>query len=68
MTFLGPPLYCFQSYLQIEGECYTGVIDMLNKELKSICLWLKSNKLTLNVKKITLHDVSERELKRDVII
>ena len=33
----------------IEGECYTGVINILNKELKSICLWLKSNKLTLNV-------------------
>ena len=51
-------LFADDTSVFIEGECYTGVINILNKELNSICLWLKSNKLTLNVKKITLHDVS----------
>ena len=43
-------LFADDTSVFIEGECYTGVINILNKELNSICLWLKSNKLTLNVK------------------
>ena len=44
-------LFADDTSVFIEGECYTGVINILNKELKSICLWLKSNKLTLNIYK-----------------
>ena len=44
-------LFAYDTSVFIESECYTGVINILNKELKSICLWLKSNKLPLNVKK-----------------
>ena len=70
MTFLGPPLLLFSilfaddTSVFIEGECYTGVINILNKELNSICVWLKSNKLTLNVKKITLHRTHEKNNER----
>ena len=39
-------LFANDTSVLIEGECYTGVINILNKELKSICLWLKSNKFT----------------------
>ena len=55
----------------IEGECYTVIINILNKELNSICIWLKSNKLTLNVKKshyMIYHKTRMKKITRDVII
>ena len=35
-------LFADDTSVFIEGECYTGVINIIKKELKSICLWLKS--------------------------
>ena len=54
-----------------KGECYTCVINILNKELKNICLWLKSNKLTLNVQKsryMMYHRTRIKEIMSDIII
>ena len=64
-------LFADDTSVFIEGECYTGVINILNKELNSICLWLKSNKLTLNVKKshyMMYHRTRMEKITRDVII
>ena len=37
---------------------YEILIDCLNKDLYNILEWLKSNKLSLNIKKQTLHVIS----------
>ena len=43
----------------IEGTNYDIVIDILNQELKRIDIWLKANKLTINIFKIHYnYDVS----------
>ena len=34
-----------------DGTSYNNVIDVLNQELKRVDLWLKANKLTINLKK-----------------
>ena len=44
-------LFADDTSVFIEGECYKVVMNILNNELKNICIWLKSNKLTLDVKK-----------------
>ena len=42
----------------IEGHSFNEVIESLNTELKKVSFWLQSNKLTLNVKKISLYGIS----------
>ena len=42
----------------IEGTNYDKIIDILNTELKQIDIWLKSNKLSINILKTSLYDVS----------
>ena len=42
----------------IEGTNYDKVIDILNQEWKRIDIWLKANKLTINIKKNSFYDVS----------
>lgn len=35
----------------LQGTCYDTIIDIMNEELKKIGLWLRANKLTINLKK-----------------
>ena len=51
-------LFADDTSVFIEGTNYNNVFDILNKELKRVNIWLKSNKLTINTKKNSLYDVS----------
>ena len=51
-------LFADDTSVFIEGTNYDRVIDILNQELKRIDIWLKANKLTMNIKKNSLYDVS----------
>ena len=35
----------------IEGSCYETIINIMNVELSKISIWLKANKLTINIQK-----------------
>ena len=37
----------------IEGQSYENVCELLNEELEKCDIWIKANKLTLNLKKKT---------------
>ena len=58
MIFLKRLTYCLQYYLHmtlvsvfIEGTSYNNIINDMNRELEKVDKWLKSNKLTVNIKK-----------------
>ena len=51
-------LFADDTSVFIEGTNYDKIIDILNKELKRIDIWLKANKLTIHIKKNSLYDVS----------
>ena len=63
MTFPDAQTYCFQFYLlmtqafSLKAQNYDKIIDILNKELKRIDIWLKANKLTIHNLKNSLYDV-----------
>ena len=40
----------------IESQSYGNVCQLLNGELEKCDIWIKANKLTLNLKKTTFHD------------
>ena len=40
----------------IEGQSCGNVCQLLNEELEKCDIWIKANKLTLNLKKNTFHD------------
>ena len=42
-------LFANDTSVFIEGTNYDKVIDILNQELKRINIWLKANKLTINI-------------------
>ena len=44
-------LFADDTSVFIEGTIYDKVIDIVNKELELINVWLRANKLTLNIKK-----------------
>ena len=64
MTFQEPLILLFSimfaddTSVFIEGHSFNEVIESLNTELKKVSFWLQSNKLTLNVKKISLYGIS----------
>ena len=49
----------------IEGTNYDKVIDIVNKELELINIWLRANQLTFSVKD-TLHDVPSHIIKHNL--
>ena len=51
-------LFADDTSVFIEGTNYDKVIDILNQELKRIDIWLKANKLTINIYINSLYDVS----------
>ena len=55
-------LFADDTSVFIEGTNYDQVIDIVNNEFERINIWLKANKLTVNIKK-TLHDVSPHKNK-----
>ena len=44
-------LFVDDTTVYLEGYSYNSVIDVLNKELQKVMLWLEANKLTVNGKK-----------------
>ena len=42
----------------LEGAEYSKLIKSLNNELENVTKWLNANRLTVNVKKNSLHDIS----------
>ena len=44
-------LFADDTSVFIDGTNYNNVLDILNKELKRVNIWLKANKLTINTKK-----------------
>ena len=55
----------------IEGTNYNKMIDILNIELEHIDVWLKANKLTINIKKthfMMFHRTRIKCMSRDVTI
>ena len=44
-------LYANDTSVLLNGKRYTELIALLNSELEKISLWLRSNKLSLNVQK-----------------
>ena len=55
----------------IEGTHYDKLIDILNEELEKIDVWLKANKLTINIKKthfMIFHRTRIKHKSRDVTI
>ena len=44
-------LFADDTSVFIEGTNYDKVIDIVNNELEGINIWLKANKLTVNIKK-----------------
>ena len=52
MTFPEALIFYSQFYLQMtQVFSYDKVIDIVNKELNRINIWLRANKLTINIKK-----------------
>ena len=47
-------LFADDTSVFIEGTNYDKIIDILNKELKRIDIWLKANKLTIHIKKLII--------------
>ena len=48
-----PLLYADDTNLLISGEDLTQVVHLINEELQEITFWLKVNKLSLNIKRLT---------------
>ena len=49
--FLYTILYADDTSVLLNGNNYSNLIKLLNSELENLSIWLKSNKLTLNVQK-----------------
>ena len=49
--FLYTILYADDTSVLLNGNNYSNLIKLLNSELEKLSIWLKSNKLTLNVQK-----------------
>ena len=47
-------LFADDTSVLIEGTNYDKIIDILNTELKRIDIWLKSNKLSINIQKLII--------------
>ena len=51
-------LFADDTSVFIEGTNYDKIIDILNTQMKRIDIWLKSNKLSINIFLNSLYDVS----------
>ena len=49
--FLYTILYADDTSVLLNGKDYAHLIGLLNTELEKVSIWLKTNKLSLNVKK-----------------
>ena len=54
-------LFADDTNLFINGKNISKMSELLNNELKKVVEWLHSNKLSLNVKKDSLHDIYHSE-------
>ena len=45
-----------------EGTEYSILIKTLNNELENVTIWLNANRLTVNMKKKSLHDISSCQI------
>ena len=64
-------LFADDTSVFIEGTNYDKVIDIVNKELELINIWLRANKLTVNIKKtyyMMFHRTRIKYNHRDIII
>ena len=52
----------------LEGEEYMKLVEILNKELNKITVWLNANKLMVNVKKRITWSSSAQKLKPLVLM
>ena len=51
---LSPVLFADDTSVLIEGQLYTCVIEILNKELKKIVIWISYIRLTLSVQSLII--------------
>ena len=51
-------LFADDTSVFIEGHSYAEVIEILNNELLKVSDWLMANKLTINLEKKSLYDIS----------
>ena len=52
--FLYPILYADDTSVLLNEKYYAHLIGLLNTELETVSIWLKANKLSLNVKKTSI--------------
>ena len=53
-------LFADDTIVFLEGKEYTKLVEILNKELNKITIWLNANKLMINVKN-ALHGLPPRK-------
>ena len=57
-TLLFSILFADDTSAFLEGTEYSKLIKTLNNELENVTKWLNANRLTVNMKKNSLHDIS----------
>ena len=57
-TLLFSILFADDTSVFLEGTEYLKLIKTLNNELENVTKWLNANRLTVNMKKKSLHDIS----------
>ena len=57
-TLLFSILFADDTSVFLEGTEYSKLIKTLNNELENVTKWLNANRLTVNMKKNSLHDIS----------
>ena len=57
-TLLFSILFADDTSVFLEGTEYSKLIKTLNIELENVTKWLNANRLTVNMKKNALHDIS----------
>ena len=63
-----PFLFADDTNLFISGTNFTHIEEMLNLELQAISLWLKVNKLSLNVKRLIICYLSTKDRTNQVYV
>ena len=56
-TLLFSILFADDTSVFLEGTEYSKLIKSLNNKLENVTKWLNANKLTVNIKKKSLHDI-----------
>ena len=57
-------LFADDTSVFLEGQNYNQIIDCLNTELEKVDIWLKANKLTINIKKTSFMVFHRARLKK----